>query len=280
MLDFWAGPRDQERAATASARPRGTVTSSIAVDWQQPHQFTYDYSAREHHAVLGALRDACRRFSIDTDRVFLTGHGIGGDAAWDIAHRPPRCLGRRDPDRRRGRHVTSAAMPRTRQYVPWYFVAGELDGDKMAHNAVELDRYHASRTPTSRSSSTWAAATSRSATRSSGCSIGWAAAQRNDAEGNRLRHDAAVGQFLLVARGRGPAAEVDGRARQLAAAAHRPARADRRQAPGNQQGHRQRAGRAKSPSGYRPSWWTSTSSSWSRSTTARSHRATASCGPT
>ena len=57
----------------------------IAVDWQQPHQFAYDYSAREHHAVLGALRDACRRFSIDTDRVFLTGHGIGGDAAWDIA---------------------------------------------------------------------------------------------------------------------------------------------------------------------------------------------------
>ena len=34
--------------------------------------------------MLGALRDACRRFAIDTDRVFLTGHGIGGDAAWDI----------------------------------------------------------------------------------------------------------------------------------------------------------------------------------------------------
>ena len=30
------------------------------------------------------LRDAMRRFSIDSDRVFLSGHSIGGDAAWDI----------------------------------------------------------------------------------------------------------------------------------------------------------------------------------------------------
>ena len=30
------------------------------------------------------LRDACKRFSIDIDRVFLSGHSMGGDAAWDI----------------------------------------------------------------------------------------------------------------------------------------------------------------------------------------------------
>ena len=56
----------------------------IAVDWMKDGQSEYEYSAREHAAVLGSLRDACRRFSIDTDRVFLTGHSIGGDAAWDI----------------------------------------------------------------------------------------------------------------------------------------------------------------------------------------------------
>ena len=48
------------------------------------HQKSYEFSAREHGAVLYALRDAYRRFSLDTDRVFLTGHSIGGNAAWDI----------------------------------------------------------------------------------------------------------------------------------------------------------------------------------------------------
>jgi len=44
----------------------------------------YEFSAREHAAVLQPLRDACKRFSIDVDRVFLTGHSMGGTAAWDI----------------------------------------------------------------------------------------------------------------------------------------------------------------------------------------------------
>ena len=39
-------------------------------------------------AVLNSLCDACRRFAIDTDRVFLSGHSIGGDrpgtSAWPI----------------------------------------------------------------------------------------------------------------------------------------------------------------------------------------------------
>jgi hypothetical protein len=112
----------------------------IAVDWREPHQFSYQYSAREHHAVLGTLRDACRRFSVDTDRVFLTGHGIGGDAAWDIAIAHPDVWAGVIPicavaDRFVKRYADNA------KYVAWYFVGGELDGDKMSRNAQELDRY-------------------------------------------------------------------------------------------------------------------------------------------
>jgi len=44
----------------------------IAPAWTKPHQTQYQYSAREHAAVLDTLRDACRRFSIDTDRVYLS----------------------------------------------------------------------------------------------------------------------------------------------------------------------------------------------------------------
>ena len=90
--------------------------------------------------MLGSLRDACRRFSIDTDRVFLTGHGIGGDAAWDIAIAHPDLWAGVIPivavaDKFIG------ATPTNAKYVTWYVVGGELDGDKMARNAVELDRY-------------------------------------------------------------------------------------------------------------------------------------------
>ena len=86
-IEFWAGPRRPEGEPLGQATRQGYIT--IAVQWLKPKQAAYGYSAREHHAVLGSLRDASRRFSIDTDRVFLTGHGVGGDATWDIALRTP-----------------------------------------------------------------------------------------------------------------------------------------------------------------------------------------------
>ncbi|HEX3599629.1 MAG TPA: peptidase, partial [Lacipirellulaceae bacterium] len=91
-------------------------------------------------AVLRALRDACRRFSIDTDRVFLTGHGMGGDSAWDIAIAHPDVWAGVIPvvavaDKFVTRYAKNAP------YVAWYVVAGELDGDKMSRNAQQIDRY-------------------------------------------------------------------------------------------------------------------------------------------
>jgi pimeloyl-ACP methyl ester carboxylesterase len=158
MLDYWAGPvanvplppreGQGEVSAQATSRPNGERLGQgtrhgyivIAVDWQLPHQLAYDYSSREHHAVLSALRDAFRRFAIDTDRVFLTGHGMGGDAAWDIglAH-PDLWAGVIPIVATAGRYVERYG--KNAPYLAWYVVAGELDGDKMARNAQELDRY-------------------------------------------------------------------------------------------------------------------------------------------
>jgi predicted esterase len=113
---------------------------TIAVDWQTPHQFRYEYSLREHQTVLGVVRDAMRRFSIDTDRIFLTGHDIGGDAAWDI--------GLAHPDLWAGvvpyLAVSRRYVPRYRdngKLVDWYFVAGERDAGKMVENAPDFDKY-------------------------------------------------------------------------------------------------------------------------------------------
>ncbi|MCH2183669.1 MAG: esterase family protein [Mariniblastus sp.] len=56
----------------------------VAVDWKLPNQGPYGYTKRAHSVVLKAYRAALRKFSIDTDRIFLSGHGVGGDAAYDI----------------------------------------------------------------------------------------------------------------------------------------------------------------------------------------------------
>ena len=48
---FWAGERREEGEPLGQATRHGYIT--IAVDWQEPHQAEYEYSAREHYAVLG-----------------------------------------------------------------------------------------------------------------------------------------------------------------------------------------------------------------------------------
>jgi predicted esterase len=138
QVDWWAGQRDSAGRRLGQATRHGYIT--VAVDWQKPHQRQYEYSAREHHAVLSCLRDACRRFSIDTDRVFLSGHDIGGDAAWDLALAHPDLWAGVIPivavaDRYCTHYWENA------RHVPFYVVCGELDGDKIRRNARDLDRY-------------------------------------------------------------------------------------------------------------------------------------------
>lgn len=139
QIDWWAGVWDSDKRLRAGqATRRGYIV--LAPFWAAENQTKYEYSLREHAAVLGSLRDACRRFHIDTDRVFLTGHAMGGDAAWDI--------GLAHPDLWAGvLPVIATADKYVARYwknakgLPMYFVAGELDGNKIAQNARDLDRY-------------------------------------------------------------------------------------------------------------------------------------------
>lgn len=127
---------DGSRLGQASRR--GYIV--VAPFWGQEHQTSYEYSAREHAAVLGSLREANRHFSIDSDRVFLSGHSMGGDAAWDVALS--------HPDLWAG---LVGIVPTSARYVnhywknahrlPMYLVGGELDSDRLVRNAMDLDRY-------------------------------------------------------------------------------------------------------------------------------------------
>lgn len=107
----------------------------------------YEYSLDEHAAVLGSLRDALQRFSIDTDRIFLSGHSQGGDAAWDIALSHPDLWAGVLPfvalanhgNKESPRYVTH--YHKNARYVAWYFVSGEKDSKRTELNATDFHRY-------------------------------------------------------------------------------------------------------------------------------------------
>jgi predicted esterase len=139
QIDWWAGESSEKaKARLGQATRQGYIV--IAPAWTKEHQRSYEYSAREHAAVLFSLRDACRRFSIDTDKVFLSGHSIGGDAAWDIGLSHPDLWAGVIPfvpvaDKYVSRYWENAKT------VPFYFVTGELDGDKISQNSQDFNRY-------------------------------------------------------------------------------------------------------------------------------------------
>ncbi len=137
QIDWWAGPL-ANGARNGQAMRQGYIV--IAPNWMDPHQKKFESSAREHAIVLGALRDACRRFSVDTDRVYLSGHSQGGDAAWDIglAH-PDLWAGVIPIVATSGKYI--ARYDGNAKYVPTYFLGGELDGSRMQTNAIDLNRY-------------------------------------------------------------------------------------------------------------------------------------------
>lgn len=137
QIDWWAGDWVNGKRTGQAARQGYIVISPV---WTVEHQKKYGYSVREHAAVLNSLRDACRRFAIDTDRVYLSGFSVGGDAAWDIGLAHPDLWAGVIPIVARADRYCNLYWENAR-YVPFYVVAGELDGRRMIQNARDLDRY-------------------------------------------------------------------------------------------------------------------------------------------
>ena len=140
QIEWWAGMPGPDGQRRGHAARNGTIV--IAPAWARDQQSSYESSAREHAAVLGSLREALRRFSIDSDRVVLSGHSMGGDAAWDIALA--------HPDLWAGMVAISPAAGKyvnhywhNARTLPIYIVGGELDAASFGRNTMDLDRYFA-----------------------------------------------------------------------------------------------------------------------------------------
>ena len=143
---------DQMRWWTGNLNPRLEVHMGqagrqgyivISPQWAREQQRKYESSAVEHAACLHSLRDAIKKFAIDTDRVFLSGHAMGGDAAWDIGLAHPDIWAGIIPivatcDKYVPHYFTNGRL------LPMYFVGGEKDGNTIDENGPQWNKYLAS----------------------------------------------------------------------------------------------------------------------------------------
>ena len=140
-LAWWAGDFNKSKnSRTGYAARNGYIV--VAPQWSRFKQPRYEYTAREHHAVLSSLRHAMRRSSIDADRVFIAGHGDGATAAWDIALA--------HPDHWAGMISINGEPAKTirhyhpnARHLPMYFVMGWSSGPKppLVRMGAILDKY-------------------------------------------------------------------------------------------------------------------------------------------
>lgn len=124
-IEWWDGQiRTVDGYRSGQASRNGYIV--IAPDWRKPLEATYDYDPFAANIVMKSLRKSLRTFSIDPNRVFLSGHAIGAEVAWDI--------GLAHPDIWAGVMPISAVADRyinfyeenAKYHLPMYFVLGEL----------------------------------------------------------------------------------------------------------------------------------------------------------
>lgn len=134
QIDWWCGPPLADGSRPGQATRHGYIV--VAPQWSSNGAVTYQFSPEEHAAVLNSLRDATKRFSIDTDRVFLTGLAAGADAAWDIGLSHPDLwagilpIGPRIDDKQDTIRYISRYDDNGRG-LPMYIVIGEKDGQPL-----------------------------------------------------------------------------------------------------------------------------------------------------
>ncbi len=101
----------------------------VAAEWGTGFGGAYRYSDDEHQRVLDVIRDMRFHFHVDSDRIFLSGFGEGGNAAWDIGLSHPDLFAAVIP-------IASDPNPSfilkywpNAIHLPFYLINGEFSGN-------------------------------------------------------------------------------------------------------------------------------------------------------
>jgi predicted esterase len=112
----------------------------VAPKWGSGFSSTYGHTARENQLVIDVLRDARRKFNIDSDRVYLFGWDEGGSMAYDVGLMNPGMFAAvsvmcGDPKGFANRCGTNA------QYLPFYVIDGSNNGAMVKNNEVHCGEW-------------------------------------------------------------------------------------------------------------------------------------------
>ena len=111
----------------------------LAPVFAEANQRKYDYSLEAHCAVQETIRDARRRFAVDSDRIFLGGHGLGADAVFDIGYSHPDLFAGIIPITGICEDFSHASRENAKK-LPQFILGGELDRDTLERNTADLDQ--------------------------------------------------------------------------------------------------------------------------------------------
>jgi pimeloyl-ACP methyl ester carboxylesterase len=132
-LLWWAG----SASSPGHAMKSGYIV--IAPEYADADAREYTYSLYAHTAVVASIRDARKRFAVDSDRIFLGGHGMGGDAAFDIGMAHADLFAGVMPITGVCDKYCRWTWDNSRQ-IGWYVVSGERDRDTLEVNASVLNQ--------------------------------------------------------------------------------------------------------------------------------------------
>jgi pimeloyl-ACP methyl ester carboxylesterase len=128
LLELWSAPASRFGVIIVAPEHRPDPTKA------------YQFSGEEHQILAAVLRAVRRRFAIDADRVFLSGHDLGAVAAWDY--------GMAHPDEFAG-IIPLGGVPQfycirywpNLAYLPVYAVEGTAHGDNVLVLRGQFERY-------------------------------------------------------------------------------------------------------------------------------------------
>lgn len=132
-LGWWGKYKD----GPGQSQRRGYIV--IAPEYLQKDQTNYEDNVTAHYAVIQSIRDARKRFNVDSDRVFLSGHGTGADAAFDIGMSHPDLFAGVIPIAGKTSAFNLHYWQNAKD-LPFYIVGGELDRDTLEHNSLVINR--------------------------------------------------------------------------------------------------------------------------------------------